>query len=1278
MDSGTFLPPLPSSESNIELTVPGDDDETSTASSSHGSAPRGDDLSRVDDDDNNSSAANSHDAASISSGMNMSARSSKNGDDSGAGSSTMLPSIAKHETLALMGAKCIVLAVLVTMTAALATGIYFYVSNQETNQFEDHFEEYSNKILEGIGGTLEETFGAIDLMGASIVASTPDDQAWPTVKVPNFALRASKTIALSRIKVLVMCVVVTDTTRPRWENFTAEVGREWVDETLEFLATDANFYGPINTDYYPRNEVFGQNGETRPESTELMIPAWYAYPIVAKWSPFNYDYFALDYTEAHRYAIDNKVVTITEPYMLPDPDNEEEVEQAQSYADWYKDRIAPDEIPLEPAAEIYFPMFGKADEIQATTSEKEDAVALFAASFYWRDMIRNLLPSGTRGIIVVTENPCAPSFTYKVSGPDVTYIGRGDHHDSKFNHMAIHGIVAQLESFRIHNSTYTGPHMAEEYCPYSFSIYPTNELEDEHITKDAILATVLTISIFLVTALTFLLYDFFVERRQKVVLSTAEKSNAVVSSLFPANVRDRLYAENAPTQVGNHGKKQASAATSSSMLNDEIIVNALQQGSSGDHARSFEGRPIAELYTNTTVMFADIVGFTAWSSTREPEQVFILLESIYGAFDKIARQRGVFKVETIGDSYVAVCGLPTERKHHAIVMVRFAADCRAKMTQLTRALCTTLGPSTADLSMRFGLNSGPTTAGVLRGDKSRFQLFGDTVNTAARMESNGKPNRIQVSQKTADLIIEGGKSAWVTPREDIVSAKGKGRIRTFWVEPGTASSTGTGTPHFTATGSVTGMDDAMSIGGAGGKDGETSSRGNGSGRQRKRSSKHMKLQPKMKRLVDWNVDLLSLLLQDLMASNVEAAASSAKEHASFFSSHHTRKVGSIFSSSNHHDNTNNSDASNDMQMPREEVVDTFDMPLKAASLSQASSSSNVKIPPEVKDQLKKFVANLAFLHQSNPFHNFDHATHVAMSTRKLLSRILSPLSPEALSRHSTTAMKQNGSSSMSSSSPSSINSSTYAVTSDPLIQFALVFSALIHDADHPGVSNSTLIKEETRLASIYNNKSVAEQNSVTVAWDLFMSSDYDDLRKCMFQSSDHQLQRFRQVVVNAVMATDIFDPELKSSRESRWEKAFASSASDDAVEHEQASNLRATIVIEHLIQASDVAHTMQYWTIYEKWNHRLFKEMRAAYLAGRTKSNPADKWYEGELWFYDNYVIPLASKLKECGVFGVSCDEALDYARDNRLEWQQKGRDVVQRWLVDEEQEKSEGSNSNR
>ncbi|KAG7359291.1 adenylate and guanylate cyclase catalytic domain containing protein [Nitzschia inconspicua] len=151
---------------------------------------------------------------------------------------------------------------------------------------------------------------------------------------------------------------------------------------------------------------------------------------------------------------------------------------------------------------------------------------------------------------------------------------------------------------------------------------------------------------------------------------------------------------------------------------------------------------------------------------------------------------GIFKVNTIGDSYVAVCGLPEPRKKHAVRMARFASSCLDDMSILTKRLEVSIGPGTADLALRVGLHSGPTIAGVLREEKARFQLFGDTVNTASRMESSSKPNRIQASQKTAELIVEGRRGHWLTARKDLVNAKGKGLLHTFWVNPKVSKNNG--------------------------------------------------------------------------------------------------------------------------------------------------------------------------------------------------------------------------------------------------------------------------------------------------------------------------------------------------------------------------------------------------------------------------------------------------------------------------------------------------------
>ena len=278
---------------------------------------------------------------------------------------------------------------------------------------------------------------------------------------------------------------------------------------------------------------------------------------------------------------------------------------------------------------------------------------------------------------------------------------------------------------------------------------------------------------------------------------------------------------------------------------------------------------------------------------------------------------------------------------------------------------------------------------------------------------------------------------------------------------------------------------------------------------------------------------------------------------------------------------------------------------------------------------------------------FQHATHVTMSVYKLLSRIVAPtFDTDALDEGEEEELKHDH---------------TYGITSDPLTQFSVVLSALMHDVDHRGVPNNVLMKDDKSMSELYHNKSIAEQNSVDIAWEALMSEEFDAFRACIFCDKS-ELLRFRQLLVNSVIATDIFDKEQSALRKNRWARAFSedscSISSDDSFHSDV--NRKATIVIEHLIQASDVAHTMQHWHVYTKWNERLFQEMYEAYLDKRSSTDPSVGWYKGEIWFFDNYVIPLAKKLKNCGVFGVSSDEYLNYAVTNRNEWAISGEAMVE------------------
>eukprot|EP00977_Amphora_coffeiformis_P021283 scaffold9134_cov170-Amphora_coffeaeformis.AAC.7 len=452
-------------------------------------------------------------------------------------------------------------------------------------------------------------------------------------------------------------------------------------------------------------------------------------------------------------------------------------------------------------------------------------------------------------------------------------------------------------------------------------------------------------------------YDRLVERRQQLVLRTAEKSNAIVTSLFPSQVRDRLM-ENADVKKAVTGTKTK--------------IRSFLDGNKYDENKDmknfmYKTQPIAEFFAESSVMFGDIEGvsktqinilndvhslvqyqgtFRCFSVSKVQQCIALeiefytsntiyvckLLETLYKAFDEIATRRKVFKVETVGDCYVAVAGVPDARKDHAVIMARFAADCMRRMNALTKKLEKILGPDTADLRMRIGLHSGPVTAGVLRGERSRFQLFGDTMNTAARIESTSFGNKIQVSQETADLIAAAGKRKWLSQRKDIVVAKGKGALQTFWL-----NIDGSRDDNKSESGA---SDETHSI--------ETTSEG--------RQTKTRMLEEKTRRLIDWNVDVLKRLLKEIVAWR-QASRKGIKTE--FVPEEESDARGQ----------TVIDEVSEIISLPQLNGADaTFKQNVDAVCLSEAAET-----------QLDAFVSSIAALYRENPFHNFEHASHVTMS-----------------------------------------------------------------------------------------------------------------------------------------------------------------------------------------------------------------------------------------------------------------------------------------------------------
>ena len=202
--------------------------------------------------------------------------------------------------------------------------------------------------------------------------------------------------------------------------------------------------------------------------------------------------------------------------------------------------------------------------------------------------------------------------------------------------------------------------------------------------------------------------------------------------------------------------------------NESLLLNILPRAIA-QRLKTGEER-IADAFDNVSVLFADIVGFTTISAKMRPEDVVHMLNDLISDFDKACADCGVEKIKTIGDAYMAVAGLPERTPDHAERVVRFAI----RMFESVKAYNETHG---TDLNIRVGINSGPVVAGVIGTSKFIYDLWGDAVNTASRMESHGVPGRIHIS-KTTESEVAG---RFDIERRGEITVKGKGSMETYFV-----------------------------------------------------------------------------------------------------------------------------------------------------------------------------------------------------------------------------------------------------------------------------------------------------------------------------------------------------------------------------------------------------------------------------------------------------------------------------------------------------------------
>lgn len=483
------------------------------------------------------------------------------------------------------------------------------------------FEEHAEELFESVEQVFKQSLQAAELLSAFFLSEVVNQEEFrpPNITYGAFGeLGGRLTNFFPGGKVVAVAPLVSTAEKAGFEAYAVE-NQGWINHDL--LRYDADDGGAFRTTLQPgkiRDHIYSTSNET----AELSAPLWQMYPTPtnASHSPIMFDLMSYAWF-SQQLQLSSETLQASIGTIHQDLDFL--VDYADAARGGEQDIAGPKFLILQPI-------------VGGPFESELHALGLIVVS--WAEYFEEVLEDQPHGIIVEVHDDCPTSdgdrYSFMRNADSVTYLGK--------NVDLLNTVPSLFEEFGLYGDSaleYLSDHsISKDTCGYVISVRTTDEPLEEWQREISFLGAIFIIAGFVVTATVFFVYTYYVQKRNLYVTSTAERSTAIVSSLFPKKVADQMMQEVHQEPTGSNAKSPMQQAIQ--VLNDSGAPSAGR--SALDSSKRKE--PIADIFEETTIMFADIAGFTTWSAARQPSDVFTLLETIFASFDRIAERRGVFKV----------------------------------------------------------------------------------------------------------------------------------------------------------------------------------------------------------------------------------------------------------------------------------------------------------------------------------------------------------------------------------------------------------------------------------------------------------------------------------------------------------------------------------------------------------------------------------------------------------------------------------------------------------